>query len=282
MSDLKVVERDGSGRDRLYVETFDGMVVAWLDRSTGELRVLREEYRPAVLEILAPYLGSPNGQAAAQPRPKVRVLAPLTPADDLARNRPGKALKDKLDAEGPGPVERLITWMLRRDSEWTSWRLGLIGERRVGAELDRLSGHGWHVLHSILLSNSVDIDHLLIGPGGIFNINTKHCPNKDVWVGNDSVKVNHGPPHPYTRKVRAEARRVRRVLERYSGKTVQVQPALVFVGVSRLERASTLSDVRVWKQQEVAQLGTTAGGLTPGEIETLYAIARHRLAWTEA
>ncbi|MEV5242247.1 nuclease-related domain-containing protein [Streptomyces cinnamoneus] len=282
MSDLKVREHDGSGRDRLYVETSRGRVVAWLDRETRELKILLQEYRSAVLEVLAPYLGPSDGKSAAPSRPNVRALALLTPADDLARNRPGKALKDKLDAEGPGPVDRLITWLMRRESEWSPWRLGLVGERRVGAELDRLSRQGWHVLHSIPLSNSVDIDHLAIGPGGVFNINTKHCPNKDVWVGNDSVRINHGPPHPYTRKVRAEARRVERVLTRYSGTTVQVQPALVFVGVSDLRTAPTLSDVRVWRQREVAQLGALAGGLTSAEIETFYAIARNRLAWREA
>ncbi|MEU7135150.1 nuclease-related domain-containing protein [Streptomyces sp. NPDC046261] len=191
-------------------------------------------------------------------------------------------LKDKLDAEGPGPVDRLITWLLRRESEWSSWRRGLVGERRVGAELDRLSGQGWHALHSILLPNSVDIDHLLIGPGGAFNINTKHFPGKNVWVGNDSVTVNHGPPRPYTRNVRTEARRVQRVLERYSGMVVQVQPALVFVRVSALDPVATLHDVKVWHQQEVAALGPLTGTLTPGEIQTLYTIARHRRAWAEA
>ncbi|MEU3875264.1 MULTISPECIES: nuclease-related domain-containing protein [Streptomyces] len=282
MSDLKIRERSGSGRDRLYVETFDGMVIAWLDRATGDLRVLREEHRAAVLELLAPYLPQPNGHRATSPRQKQRSLAPLTPADDLASNRPGAALKAKLDTEGPGRIDQLVTWLLRRESEWSSWRLGLVGERRVGRELDRLSSHGWHVLHSILLPNSVDIDHLLIGPGGVFNINSKHFPGSNVWVGNDSVKINHGPPHPYTRKVRAEAQRVQRVLARYSHKSVQVQPALVFVGVARLETAPTLGDVRVWREKDVVSLAPVTGQLTPEEIETLYTIARHRSAWADA
>ncbi|GGX64667.1 nuclease-related domain-containing protein [Streptomyces hiroshimensis] len=264
------------------METIDGMVVAWLDRATGQLTILREEYRAAVHEVLALYQPQPNEHPTRQPGPELPTLAPLTPENDLARNAPGSALKKKLDTEGPGAVERLATWLFRRESEWASWRRGLVGERRVGAELDRLSDQGWHALHSILLSNSVDIDHLLIGPGGVFNINTKHCPQKNVWVGNDSVKVNHGPPHPYTRKVRAEGRRVQRVLTRYSGKHVHVQPALVFVGVSELKAASTLSDVRVWRQREVASLGPVAGQLTPEEVESLYAIARHRDAWVEA
>lgn len=62
----------------------------------------------------------------------------------------------------------------------------------MGAELDRLARRGWRVLHSIPLANNVDVDHLLIGPGGVFSINTKYHHNKVVWVGDDAVKVNHG------------------------------------------------------------------------------------------
>ncbi|MEU4212736.1 nuclease-related domain-containing protein [Streptomyces sp. NPDC026206] len=266
------------------MELPDGMVVAWLDRATGEVTIVREEYRAVALEVLAPYVSQPNGlppSSMSPLPPRLPSLPPLTPGDDLARNRPGEALRDKLAAEGPGSLERLISWLLRRESEWSPWRRGLVGERRVGAELERLSGQGWYVLHSILLPNSVDIDHLLIGPGGVFNINTKHYPEKNVWVGNDSVTVNHGPPRPHTRRVRTEARRVQRVLERYSGTAVHVQPALVFVGVSELEPVATLHDVKVWHQREVAALGPLTGVLTPGQIQTLYAIARHRLAWAE-
>ncbi|MFF6784538.1 nuclease-related domain-containing protein [Streptomyces sp. NPDC012510] len=30
--------------------------------------------------------------------------------------------------------------------------------------------HGWWVLHSIPLPRNVDLDHLLIGPGGVFSV----------------------------------------------------------------------------------------------------------------
>ncbi|WP_308020072.1 nuclease-related domain-containing protein [Streptomyces sp. SP2-10] len=52
----------------------------------------------------------------------------------------------------------------------------------------------------------MDIDHLLIVPGGVFSINTKHHHKRVVWVGDDSVKVDHGKPAPYARKSRAEAK----------------------------------------------------------------------------
>lgn len=48
---------------------------------------------------------------------------------------------------------------------------GAAGERKVGAILDRL-GPDWHVLHGVWLGRG-DIDHVLVGPGGTFTIETK-------------------------------------------------------------------------------------------------------------
>ncbi|MFE0536383.1 nuclease-related domain-containing protein [Streptomyces nigra] len=145
-------------------------------------------------------------------------------------------------------MERVVSRLLRRSSEWDSWRKGLAGERRVGAELNRLGRHGWRVLHSVPLADKVDIDHLLIGPGGVFSINTKHHHRRAVWVGDDSVKVDHGKPAPYARKSRAEAKRVARVLERYCDFSVPVEPVLVFVGVTELKVVATQLDVRVYQE----------------------------------
>ncbi|MFF4287034.1 nuclease-related domain-containing protein [Streptomyces sp. NPDC001633] len=178
------------------------------------------------------------------------MLPPLTPADDLAVNPPGRALRDLLAESGPGLMERVVSRLLRRPSEWDSWRKGLAGERRVGAELNRLGRHGWRVLHSVPLANKVDIDHLLIGPGGVFSINTKHHHQRAVWVGDDSVKVDHGKPAPYARKSRAEAKRVARVLERYCDFPVPVEPVLVFVGVTELKVVATQLDARVYQERQ--------------------------------
>lgn len=35
-----------------------------------------------------------------------------------------------------------VARLLRRPTEWDSWQKGLAGERRVGAELNRLARHG--------------------------------------------------------------------------------------------------------------------------------------------
>jgi hypothetical protein len=51
------------------------------------------------------------------------------------------------------------------------WARGADGEERVGGLLEQL-GDGWHVIHGITFGHG-DIDHVLIGPGGVFTIETK-------------------------------------------------------------------------------------------------------------
>ncbi|MFI8931085.1 nuclease-related domain-containing protein [Streptomyces sp. NPDC053474] len=288
MGELKVVAWKRYGQDRLYVNLSDGTAVAWADRRTGKVTILQEPYRREALRLLRARLtrsakpataASPNPPLHRQEAPPVPKLPPLTPAHDLALNRPGESLREKLEAEGPTLSQRLINWLLRRPSELDSYRKGLTGELRVGAELQRLSHHGWRVLHSIELPRKVDIDHLLIGPGGVFCINTKRHLGKAVWVGDEMARVNHGKPQPYGRKSKAEADRVQTVLERHVGFPVRVEPVLVFVGVTRLEKAPTQLAVRVYREREVSALGPLSGVLSPEQIDTVYAVARHRCVW---
>ncbi|MGA5413306.1 nuclease-related domain-containing protein [Streptomyces pseudogriseolus] len=283
--ELKVTRWKRYGHDRLYANLPDGTSVGWADVRTGEITVLVAEYRDDMIAVLAHHLRDSPEPVLPQEAPEAEarpMLPPLTPAEDLSTNRPGESLRDLLDKSGPGLIERVVSWILRRPTEWDSWRKGLAGERRVGAELNRLERHGWRVLHSIPLANQVDIDHLLIGPGGVFSINTKHHHKRAVWVGDDSVKVDHGKPAPYARKSRAEADRVVRVLERYCDFPVPVEPVLVFVGVSELRVVATQLSVRVYEERQVAALAPLSGVLTADQVEQVYSVARHRQAWARA
>jgi len=282
---LNVTRWKRYGRDRLYANLSDGTAVGWADVATGDITVLRAECRDDVIAVLTKHLQSLTGPVPPDKAPEARarpMLPPLTPADDLAVNPPGRSVRDLLAESGPGLMERVVSRLLRRPSEWDSWRTGLAGERRVGAELSRLERHGWRVLHSIPLANKVDIDHLLIGPGGVFSINTKHHEKRAVWVGDDSVKVDHGKPAPYARKSRAEAKRVARVLERYCDFPVPVEPVLVFVGVTELKVVATQLDVRVYQERQVSALAPLSGVLTADQVEQVYSVARHRQAWRHA
>ncbi|WP_328298438.1 NERD domain-containing protein [Streptomyces sp. NBC_00435] len=284
MDELKVTTWQRYGHDRLYVNLPDGTVVAWMDRKTGEIRVLRTEYQDAARAVLGrPAPPAPSPVPAALPGDGIRLRSPLlTPENDLAKNRPGEELRHRLATSGPGMWERVIAWALRRQTDEDSWRTGLVGERRVGRELERLERQGWRVLHSIPLPRQVDIDHLLIGPGGVFTINTKRHPQKRVWVGDDMAKVDGGKAHPYAVKSRAEAERARKVLARYCDFDVPVQPVLVFVDVLKLDVVPTQLGLRVFREREVSALGPLAGVLAPAQVEHIYDVARDRRSWADA
>ena len=55
------------------------------------------------------------------------------------------------------------------------WGRGAAGEELVGKVLDRLRERGWFALHDVQLGRG-NIDHVLVGPAGVFTIETKsHC-----------------------------------------------------------------------------------------------------------
>jgi hypothetical protein len=69
-------------------------------------------------------------------------------------------------------------WMLRfRPSpEAVAWRRGAVGERRTARVLAALERQGWAVLHDLAVPRSqANLDHLVIGPGGVFVIKRPRC-----------------------------------------------------------------------------------------------------------
>jgi hypothetical protein len=55
-----------------------------------------------------------------------------------------------------------------------AWRRGAAGERRTARLLAGLEPYGWAVLHDLAVPGSrANIDHLMIGPGGVFVIDSK-------------------------------------------------------------------------------------------------------------
>lgn len=88
---------------------------------------------------------------------------------------------------------------------------GAEGERKVGAILEDLAPD-WHVLHGVYLGHG-DIDHVLVGPGGTFTIETKS--------NRGQIPVDHIDP-----KMLAQAYAESKVLEKVSG--LDVTPLLVF------------------------------------------------------
>lgn len=58
------------------------------------------------------------------------------------------------------------------DADAARWSRGAEGEETVGAILEGLAGNGWWVIHDVALGRG-NIDHIVVGPGGIFSVETK-------------------------------------------------------------------------------------------------------------
>jgi hypothetical protein len=86
-----------------------------------------------------------------------------------------------------------VGWGLRfRPSpDAIAWRRGAVGERRTARLLAPLERQGWAVLHDLAVPGSrANIDHLVIGPGGVFVIDSKQYrgrlqldPSGRLWHG---------------------------------------------------------------------------------------------------
>jgi hypothetical protein len=69
-----------------------------------------------------------------------------------------------------------LGWRLRfrPSADTRAWRRGATGERRTARLLAPLERHGWAVLHDLAIPGSAaNIDHLVIGPGGVLVIDSK-------------------------------------------------------------------------------------------------------------
>lgn len=187
------------------------------------------------------------------------------PAPTLADRAPGHAVMAetlRLQTEGR-PRSRLDHFLGRSPlrNEARSWFTGALGERHVGRLLQRL-GPRWYVLHAIPVgTRGSDIDHVVISPAGVVTVNTKHHPDKRVWVGARTVLVN-GQRQPYLRSSEHEVQRAAKLLGEALGRPVPVRGAVAVLDASHLVRwlerlPAALSDAEVAEVAALAAIPRT-------------------------
>jgi hypothetical protein len=112
-------------------------------------------------------------------------------------------------------VAALVGWRLRfRPSEQArSWQRGAHGERRTARLLRRLTRDGFVVLHDLALPGSpANLDHLVIGPSGVFVIDSKQWTGSVHQSADGLVWHNHYRLDRTLETVRWEAETVGRLL----------------------------------------------------------------------
>lgn len=165
-------------------------------------------------------------------------------------------------------------------SDARSWYRGALGEIQVAKVLKNL-GPDWTVLHAVPVgSGTSDIDHVLIGPGGVFTVNTKNHSGQRIWVGGDQLLVN-GHRTNHIRDARYEAKRAAKALSPEGGVPVTVIPIIAIVdprsltfGRNRPEELLVLSSAQLARTITQRKLR-----LVDATVRTLTALAEQRGTW---
>ncbi|MEU4575988.1 nuclease-related domain-containing protein [Nonomuraea sp. NPDC023979] len=175
----------------------------------------------------------------------------------------------------------------RAHSPAAAWRKGAAGERATARRLRALELAGYIVLHDRALPHSrANVDHLVIGPAGVFVIDSKKWHRRTtiraaagtLWAG--KIPLEH-----VVRPVIAEARQVSRELTRALGRPIDAVPVVAVHG-ARLPRWRVItvrgvpvmraSRLRRWiagrarggRQDETAVLAAAASNAFPPYVES--------------
>jgi Nuclease-related domain len=160
-----------------------------------------------------------------------------------------------------------------------SWYLGAIGEIVVAEKLERL-GSGWHVINAVPVGAAgSDIDHVVIGPTGVFTINTKAHANKKVWAAGQALRIN-GFKQNYIRNSQHEAERASKLLTSAVGRPISVTPLIVMVGISELNLGVRRPAVEVVTSRGIVRnLRRRRRVLTPDAVAEIAHVASRRGTW---
>jgi hypothetical protein len=131
---------------------------------------------------------------------------------------------------------------MRTHTDERAWARGARGERVVAWFLGR-PPDCWHVFHDVPVGErGANIDHVVVGPAGVFTINTKNLHGV-VRVTPRGISVN-GVPTPFLPKAKHEAARASRLLSAASGHRVDVLGALAVIA-DRIEVRGMPEDIYV-------------------------------------
>jgi len=90
------------------------------------------------------------------------------------------------------------------------------------------------VRHAVPIgAGTKDVDHLVIGPGGVFAINTKHHVGASIWVGDFVLRVNNANTH-HMKQALSDGRDVARRLTEKVGFPVRIVSVLAILGATSI------------------------------------------------
>ena len=256
----------------------------------------------------------PAAERTDPPKPEWKPV--VTPAEEAGEPRPGAGQRrGNLAHLSANP--RMRIWRLRvvvavvilvAFSILVSWQLGLTlaviaiiadtiyrsrrgypgvikmtaAQRRTRRQLGKLARAGYRAMHARPIPESEEqIDHLVVGPTGVFAIDSEDWDKKLVVRTKKGTQLWHGPFSKKDRLQHAqwEAQRAAEMLSGEIGKPVSVRPVMAVYGPRIPWDVATIRDVDVFSGPRLRKYlrrrarQADVRPLTDSEIEKIYEAA---------
>jgi hypothetical protein len=238
------------GKDRLYAKHLDGSSVGWLDLKTGTAHIDHPHEHDPFWATIRHYATTRGLRL-----PTIKSLHTA----DLAANKPGQAAHEQAL------------------NEYAKWQRGAEGEITTAQILDTLNG--WHTIHAIPLdTNGTDLDHLTIGPGGIYTINSKNHRGRHITVTRDTLKVDRNTTR-YIEKATLEAQRAGYLLSTALGTLITIRPLIVIYADSLTIKSQPTPVTVLTGDQLATWLTRQPAVMDPITLDAAYEAARRPSTW---
>jgi hypothetical protein len=175
-------------------------------------------------------------------------------------------------------AQRLLERLFDARTEDRSWRRGAEGEERVAAYLASLDER-WTVIHDLTIGRKgANLDHLVIGPSGVFVLNTKNLTGR-LTVYEHAILQN-GHKTDFVPAALREARTVQKRLSDAAGRQVRAWSVLVVMGCE-IDVKKPLANLTLVRARSLPRWLDKLPGraLSPGDVLELERLARTPGTW---
>jgi hypothetical protein len=196
----------------------------------------------------------------------------------LAGNTPGDGARRKaIEEREKAPARAVLARVMGVHTDERAWRRGADGEARVAQSLSRLP-KGWYVFHDLTVgSRGANLDHLVIGPGGVFVLNTKNLTG-NVWIGERAI-LHNGRRTDFLRASKRESQVAIERLSLAADRPVIAVPVLVILADKVTVKAEP-AEVRVVEGAKIRRwLERQATVLAPDQAAAIAKVADDPSTW---
>lgn len=183
----------------------------------------------------------------------------------------------------------MISMLIGEPQSTRAWQRGAIGEERVGAVLEEAHSRGVLALHDRRIPRSrANIDHVAIGPAGVYVIDAKRYENAEIRVRRigglfsprrDELLVRGRVKNNLVEGVRRQVDVVETVLDEAGVDDVPVRGVLCFVDAffPVLQRRLRVDELIVTCRPALGGVVSAPGHLDAAARHELYCLVGERL-----